>query len=213
MKIKVCGMKMPDNIQDLVLLKPDYLGFIFYNKSKRFVAEIDAQTLRNIPTSVKKTGVFVNEEEQQVVALVEKYKLEAVQLHGSESPEYCARLTESGLEVIKAFGIDDDFDFSKLESYTKMVKYFLFDTKTKAHGGSGLTFNWRALEKYTLAKPYFLSGGLSLENLSEVLALKDERLYAVDLNSCFETEPAIKNIEKLKLAFNILRPDLKEKII
>ncbi|MDB5121687.1 MAG: trpB [Sphingobacteriales bacterium] len=210
MKIKVCGMKYPDNIRDLVLLNPDYIGFIFYDKSKRFVAEIDEQTIKDIPSCIKKTGVFVDENASVILDYIKKYHLQAVQLHGSETSDTCLKIAESGVEVIKAFGVDEAFDFNQLLPYLDSVNYFLFDTKTKAHGGSGLTFNWQVLEKYTFSKPYFLSGGLGLENLDKVLAINDDRLYAVDLNSCFESEPAKKDIEKLKLAINKLRPILKE---
>ncbi|MDB5012372.1 MAG: N-(5-phosphoribosyl)anthranilate isomerase [Daejeonella sp.] len=203
-------MKYPDNIRDLALLSPDYIGFIFYAKSKRFVDEIDEQILKNIPLSTKKTGVFVNENASVILNQIKKYQLQAIQLHGSETPDTCLKIAESGVEVIKAFGIDDAFDFNELLPYLDAVNYFLFDTKTKAHGGSGLSFDWQVLEKYKFLKPYFLSGGLGLENLDKVLELNDDRLYAVDLNSCFESEPAKKDIEKLKIAINKLRPTLKE---
>lgn len=203
-------MKYPDNIRDLIALNADYIGFIFYANSKRFVDELDEQILKDINPATKKTGVFVDESSFVILEKVNKYQLQAVQLHGSETPDTCLKIAESGVEVIKAFGIDEAFDFNQLLPYLDSVDYFLFDTKTPAHGGSGLSFNWQMLEKYQFKKPYFLSGGLGLENLDKVLELSDERLYAVDLNSCFESEPAKKDIEKLKLAINKLRPTVKE---
>ena len=210
MKIKICGMKYPDNIRDLIAHSPDYVGFIFYAKSKRFVAEMDEQILKDIPPTIKKTGVFVDEGTFAILEKVKQYQLQAVQLHGCETPDTCLKIAESGVEVIKAFGIDEAFDFNQLLPYLDSVDYFLFDTKTPDHGGSGLSFNWQVLEKYKFKKPYFLSGGLDLENLDQVLELNDDRLYAVDLNSCFEFEPAKKDIEKLKTAINKLRPTLKK---
>lgn len=204
MKIKVCGMKEPENIRQLSSLNPDYMGFIFYPNSKRFTAELDTDILTNLPISIKKTGVFVNEELFVIADKIKKYQLDAVQLHGDETPEICRELSENEVEIIKAFGIDDNFNFSNLEPYLNVVDYFLFDTKTTAHGGSGKSFNWQLLKNYIYQKPYFLSGGLSLENLDQVMNFKDNRFYAVDLNSCFELEPGIKNIQKLKEAILII---------
>ena len=203
-------MKHSENIKDLIALNPEYIGFIFYSKSKRFVDKIDARIIESIPLTTKKTGVFVDESATVILNHIKKYQLQAVQLHGSESPEMCSQIANSGVEVIKAFGIDDAFHFGELQPYLDCVDYFLFDTKTKVHGGSGLTFNWQVLEKYKYTKPYFLSGGLGLENIDMVLEINDDRLYAVDLNSCFEVEPAIKDIEKLKLAIYKLRPILEQ---
>ncbi|WP_207425310.1 phosphoribosylanthranilate isomerase [Pedobacter sp. SYSU D00535] len=190
-------MREPSNINDLANLRPDYMGFIFYPASKRFVEALDLETLAHLPSSIKKTGVFVNSSLAEVEAKAEEFKLDALQLHGQESPEFCSVLKNKGFEVIKAFGVDPDFQFTVLDSYTKAVDYFLFDTKTVAHGGSGETFNWSLLTKYQLNVPYFLSGGLSAENVLEVITLDDDRLYAVDLNSRFEVRPGLKNIELL----------------
>jgi phosphoribosylanthranilate isomerase len=200
LKLKVCGMRLAANIAAVAELQPDYLGFIFYEKSPRLISDVSAELIKYIPSEIKTVGVFVNEDLEKIKDKVNTLKLKAVQLHGSESPEYCETLKSSfpALEVIKAFGIDEDFDFSGLEVYLKVVDYFLFDTKTKAHGGSGKTFNWSVLDRYTYSKPYFLSGGINLEHTSAIKNINDERLYALDINSRFEIEPGLKDAEKIK---------------
>ncbi|WP_246474861.1 phosphoribosylanthranilate isomerase [Pedobacter roseus] len=200
LKLKVCGMRLAANIAAVAELHPDYLGFIFYEKSPRLISEVSAELIKYIPSEIKTVGVFVNEELEKVKDKVNLLKLKAVQLHGSESPEYCEALksTFPTLEVIKAFGIDEDFDFSTLQPYLKAADYFLFDTKTKVHGGSGKTFNWSVLDQYTYTKPYFLSGGIDLEHSTAIKKINDERLYALDINSRFETEPGLKDAAKIK---------------
>jgi phosphoribosylanthranilate isomerase len=200
LKLKVCGMRLAANIAAVAGLQPDYMGFIFYEKSPRLISEVSAELIKYIPSEIKTVGVFVNEDLEKVKEKVNLLKLKAVQLHGSESPEYCEALKASfpALEVIKAFGIDEEFDFSSLEPYLVVVDYFLFDTKTKAHGGSGKTFNWSVLDRYTYSKPYFLSGGIDLEHTPAIKNINDERLYALDINSRFEIEPGLKDAEKIK---------------
>lgn len=198
-------MKEPDNIIQVADLKPDYMGFIFYPGSKRYVNDADTEILKKIPSRVRKTGVFVDSTFEDITAAIHKYDLDAVQLHGGESPELCKRLKQDGTEVIKAFGIDSDFDFTALEKYTAVTDHFLFDTKTSLHGGSGKVFDWKVLKKYTCDKTYFLSGGLSLENIEEIQKIEDKRLYAVDLNSKFELNPGVKDAEKVENAINYIR--------
>ncbi|HEY0054771.1 MAG TPA: phosphoribosylanthranilate isomerase [Pedobacter sp.] len=208
LKLKVCGMQNAENIRQLAVLNPDYIGFIFYSKSKRFVEEVDEGLLNALPNSIKKTGVFVDESFDVVVEKIERFKLNAVQLHGNETPEYCGELKKYDVEVIKAFGLYSIFDFSQLNSYKDAINYFLFDTQTEQHGGSGKTFNWNILSGYNLQISYFLSGGLSLEHLSEIKKINDSRLFALDLNSKFELEPGVKDIEKLRTFFNELNVPL-----
>ena len=215
MKIKVCGMRDPQNILNLAELKPDYMGLIFYPKSKRFVADPDKDILASLSGSISLTGVFVDEQEGDVVQKVLSYGLSAVQLHGAESPEYCRSLRtklidslpNKHIELIKAFGIDQGFDFSSLEPYYELVDYFLFDTKTSEHGGSGIAFDWAVLDQYNGEKQFFLSGGLSPENIKGLFNLATKKIYALDLNSRFETEPGVKNIESLRSAFKLIRAD------
>lgn len=189
------------NIQQLIRLPIDYIGFIFYAKSPRFV-QGDLQMA--IPENIKKVGVFVNETYPAIIDRVNTYGISSVQLHGNETVELCTSLKQDGLEVIKAFGIDGDFDWSVLEKYLDHVDFFLFDTKSNQHGGTGQTFSWQQLKHYPYSKPYFLSGGLGLDNLEHAMAIHDDRLYALDLNSKFELEPGLKDINRLTQALSII---------
>ncbi|MEE1943817.1 phosphoribosylanthranilate isomerase [Pedobacter sp. KR3-3] len=197
-KLKICGMREAANIASVAELQPDYMGFIFYPQSPRCISEVSAELIKYVPPSIKTTGVFVNEELEKVIAYVIKYNLKAVQLHGQEDVAYCAALAETGAEVIKAFGIGEDFDFEQLKAYEPVVDYFLFDTQTPVHGGSGKVFDWTLLAKYTLDKRYFLSGGIGLEQVETLKQLNDPRLYAIDVNSKFEVAPGLKDVTQLK---------------
>lgn len=195
-------MRDDENIKQLIELPIAYIGFIFYSKSPRFVQE----PIRiAIPNGIKKVGVFVNEPFTAIMDKVVSYDLQTVQLHGSESAALCALLQKEGIEVIKAFGIDHTFNWSILESYLNDVDYFLFDTKSTQHGGTGQTFSWAQLENYPYTKPYFLSGGLALDNLQQAINVDDNRLYALDLNSRFELGPGLKNIETITQALSIIQ--------
>ncbi|MES2653013.1 MAG: phosphoribosylanthranilate isomerase [Bacteroidota bacterium] len=198
LKLKICGMKHAANIAAVAELHPDYMGFIFYQKSPRFISEVSAELIKYIPSSIKTTGVFVDEELEIVKAYIFKYNLKAVQLHGKESEAYCEEIKLTGVEVIKAFGLNENFEFSQLESYLKVVDYFLFDTQTPNHGGSGKVFDWKLLQNYILNKPYFLSGGIDLNHAESIKEINDPRLYALDINSKFEIEPGLKSIDKIK---------------
>ncbi len=204
MKIKVCGLKDPENIKAVAALAPDYMGFIFYGPSPRYVDELQSDVLNAIPHTINKTAVFVNESAETINKLIEKFNFDFIQLHGDEKPALCNSFRDKAI-VIKAFGINDDFDFEQLKAYKKKVDLFLFDTKTDSHGGSGKTFNWDILDKYELDIPFFLSGGLSLDNLDEVKTINHPQFYGVDLNSKFETAPGLKDLKKLGKAFNIIR--------
>ncbi|WEK18096.1 MAG: phosphoribosylanthranilate isomerase [Candidatus Pedobacter colombiensis] len=200
-KLKVCGMRLPDNIQAVASLQPDYLGFIFYRGSKRFVDGLTPSFVKNLPAGIRRTGVFVNEELDRVAQLSVLYGLNAVQLHGQEPVKYCIALkgllADAGTVLIKAFGVDEQFDLDILNAYANVADYFLFDTQTPDHGGSGKVFNWSLLEKYKLNKPYFLSGGIGLDSIEQLKQINDSRLYAVDINSRFELAPGLKDIDKL----------------
>ncbi|RYF96031.1 MAG: phosphoribosylanthranilate isomerase [Chitinophagaceae bacterium] len=157
-------------------------------------------------SSIKKTGVFVNEEVDNIAAIVNKYRLDAVQLHGQETPEACKELKDKlGVIMIKAFPVTENFDFEQLRTYTSVVDHFLFDTPTASHGGSGKLFDWSNLERYPFYNTYFLSGGIGVDQVDEILALRDHRLFAVDVNSRFETAPGIKNIAQLNSFFKALK--------
>jgi len=206
MKIKVCGMRDTENISELVKLKPDYIGFIFYDKSKRFVTNFPEV---EIPSEIKKVGVFVNESIGKVIEILEENKLDAVQLHGNETPEYCNQLRHSELvseshpiEILKAFSVDNDFDFSKTEPYQKVCDYLLFDTKGKEYGGNGVKFNWQVLDNYKGTTPFLLSGGITKNDVQALLSFlrrqESKKCIGIDINSGFEIEPALKNIEEIK---------------
>ncbi len=205
MKLKVCGMRESQNIEQLLALEPDYMGFIFYDKSPRNAGgRLDEELLHSFPESTKKMGVFVNADFNDVVEKVGKYKLDLVQLHGDESVEYVANLFAVGIKVVKVFSIGESFDFKQLKKYNPFVDYFLFDTKGKARGGNGEVFNWEILKEYDQEVPFFLSGGIDLENVSELKELKGMNIHAIDVNSKFELAPGLKDIGRLK--------DLKENI-
>jgi phosphoribosylanthranilate isomerase len=194
MKLKVCGLKDPKNIIEVAELKPEFMGFIFYSHSKRFVGEYFEIPL--IPSEIKKVGVFVNSKSDYIIEKIDKYKLDLIQLHGDESPEYCAQFNHS-TPVIKAFGLDEGFDFEILEAYDNCCTYFLFDTKTKEYGGSGKQFDWKIIEKYDNKKPFFLSGGIGLEEIKKIANCKLQ-IDIIDVNSKFETNTGLKNISELK---------------
>lgn len=204
MKVKVCGMKNAENIKGILALRPDYMGFIFYPKSPRYVEDLSAAWIKSV-RSVKKVGVFVNAALTEVLQTVADYGLDAVQLHGAESPLQCSEIKRAKTEVIKAFGISEHFDWSELEAYQSVVDYFLFDTKHKDHGGSGKVFDWGLLENYRHDVPYFLSGGLDVHNLKEVVNIMDNRLFAVDLNSRFEISAGMKDVALLQRAMSVVR--------
>ncbi|MFI5149169.1 MAG: phosphoribosylanthranilate isomerase [Bacteroidia bacterium] len=204
LKIKICGMKDPLNIHEIAGLGPDYMGFIFYPPSVRFVGDdFDPRDLEDLPVSVIKTGVFVNQGLEEIRGAVKRYKLDMVQLHGTESPAYCSLLRED-IPVMKAFGIDEQFDFNKLNVYSLSCDYFLFDTQTGGHGGSGKKFDWNLLSRYQGALPFFLSGGISLSDIPSLAGLTEQypMLYGIDLNSRFETEPGKKDVAVLTQMFN-----------
>lgn len=197
-------MKYPDNIKAITNLQPDFLGFIFYKESARFVEDIDAEILKSIPKSIQKVGVFVDEELEIIIEKMEQYGLNIVQLHGKETPEFC-ELVRAKLPVIKAFGMDEDFDWNSLKFFESSCDYFLFDTKTILHGGSGKAFSWQLLENYKLKKPFFISGGIGSENINEVLQLNHKQFWGLDLNSKLEERPAFKDQTLTQKMINIIR--------
>lgn len=196
---------MKYNPEEVAQLQPDYLGFIFWEPSTRYF-DVD---MLDIPKSIKKVGVFVDASIEEVLQKVEKHELNAVQLHGTETPKFCKDVMQSlskhrqdKLEIIKVFSIKDDFDFSCLKAYEESCDYFMFDTKGKLPGGNGYAFDWNILKKYPSTKPYFLSGGIGLNEIDSLLAFLEspasKQCYAIDVNSRFEIKPGLKNMEQLK---------------
>ncbi|MBI1228046.1 MAG: phosphoribosylanthranilate isomerase [Bacteroidetes bacterium] len=204
MQLKICGLKHPANVHQLLTLEPEYIGFIFYKKSPRYVGKVaDLSWIRELPGPTKKVGVFVNEEVEVIINTTEALCLQVIQLHGDESPEVCKALKMSGLEVWKAFGVNEDFDFKKTAAYSSCCDTFLFDTKGKNRGGNGETFDWGLLEKYEGETPFILSGGIGISDVEAVRKLsKSSRLgkflAAIDINSRFELEPGLKDFELIK---------------
>jgi phosphoribosylanthranilate isomerase len=212
MRLKICGMRDTENITHLLALQPDYMGFIFYEKSKRFVGEdLDEDLLKSFPMNTKKVGVFVNAQPAYILEKVRKYQLDFVQLHGEESPDFCKNLRLKGVNVIKAFSVDENFNFSQLNNFKPWCDYFLFDTKGEQKGGNGIAFNWEILNRYDNEKPFFLAGGIDLENADEAFSLSEKyKIHAVDVNSKFEIEPGLKDLEKLRELITIIKPELVE---
>jgi phosphoribosylanthranilate isomerase len=205
MKLKICGMKYPKNILEVGSLLPDYMGFIFWEKSARY---FDGE-MPNLPKSIQKVGVFVNASLEEILEKIKKYDLQAVQLHGNESVEFCKDLkknTPNLTDIIKVFSILDTFDFAILNPYENVCDYFLFDTKGKLPGGNGTTFDWKVLEKYPSSKPFFLSGGIGIEEMEAVNEILKTNLpvYAIDLNSKLEIEPGLKNIQSCRDALQCI---------
>lgn len=195
LKIKICGMKFAQNIAEIVELKPDFLGFIFYQRSQRFLGE---NPVPKDLKGIKKVGVFVESSQQEIEQKSKKHQLDYVQLHGNQSPIFCGDLRKKGMKIIKAFGIDAGFSFKSVENYLSRADYFLFDTKTHGYGGSGKKFPWKKLSEYNYSVPFFLSGGIAPEDAEALLGMAHPQLFGVDLNSCFEDRVGLKNLDKLK---------------
>jgi len=211
MKIKVCGMKHPDNIAEVAALQPDYLGFIYWDKSPRYFTG-DTPSL---PATVKKAGVFVDASLTDILEKVKDMSLDLIQLHGNETSEFCGRLKKElnngkllgeietvNIEIIKAIGIGESYSFKDLKPYEAHVDYFLFDTKGPLPGGNGFAFNWELLKSYSLDTPFFLSGGIGLSDLDKLGSFLNSSLaakcHAIDVNSAFEIQPGLKNKEALE---------------
>jgi phosphoribosylanthranilate isomerase len=203
MKIKVCGVCNTENMQQLEELPIDFIGFIFYSKSPRFAGNgrMPAEIVKKLPSRIRKTGVFVSESPNIVTALAAEYALDAVQLHGDESPADCLALKQrlpAETTLIKAFPIAGPADFAPTAAYISACDYFLFDTKTTHYGGSGRSFDWSALAAYRAPTPFFLSGGVSATDADRIRQISHPALFGVDLNSRFETAPGVKNITLLQ---------------
>ena len=192
-KLKICGMKYAENILQTSELLPDFMGFIFWKKSSRY---FDGE-IPELPESVQKVGVFVNESLKNVLAAVQKHGLDIVQLHGNESVVYCFELKKQNIKIIKVFSVENDFDFDHLKPFESFVDYFLFDTKGELPGGNGTTFNWEILKNYNSDKPFFLSGGIGIDQIENIKKL-NLPIFAIDINSKFETAPGLKNTELIK---------------
>lgn len=202
-KLKICGMRDANNIIDVASVEPDYLGFIFYSKSPRFVGDEFVLPTKLSP-EILRVGVFVNETTSVILDKAKTYNLDYIQLHGNETPSQCEALGQFGLGIIKVFSVGNDFDFEITKPYKKVVDYFLFDTKGRHYGGNASTFNWDLLKQYDQEIPFFLSGGLSPENIEEVRKLDSMNIHALDVNSGVEISPGVKDSLKVKQLNEIL---------
>jgi phosphoribosylanthranilate isomerase len=204
--IKICGMRETGNITAVAEFIPDLMGFIFYSGSRRFAGEmLNPEVVSNLPAGIRKTGVFVNADFNEIRDTVSKYSLNVVQLHGDEPPALCRLIKDTGIQVIKAFNVGKNMMFPFCKDYTACTDYFLFDTMTINHGGSGQKFDWKLLERYETGHPFFLSGGISPSDIDNIAGITNPSFYGLDLNSRFEIKPGLKDIEKLKKFVNELR--------
>ena len=193
MRIKVCGIKQQEQLDQLVDLGIDMVGFNYYGPSPRFLE----QKLATAKGSIVRVGVFVNADLEELSTVQLKDDLDFLQLHGTETAEFCAHASTLA-PVIKAFGLHRDFDFSVLSDYEPFVEYFLFDTKTPGYGGSGKKFDWEILTEYKGRTPFLLSGGISLTDVDDIKKISHEALAGIDVNSGFEISPGNKDMEKIK---------------
>jgi len=195
LKLKVCGMRDSENIISLSEMQPDFIGFIFHEKSSRNISET---VLTNTPKNIDRVGVFVNESIKFIANNIKQYHLDYIQLHGNESPEFCKKVKNLKVGVIKAFNISENFDFSSLSNYEQQCNYLLFDAFGKQAGGNGITFNWELLSKYEGKTPFLLSGGIDEAMVDEIKKIRHPKFIGIDINSGFELKPAFKNITKIK---------------
>ena len=206
LKLKVCGLTQLAQIQELISLNTDFLGFIFYEKSPRFVLNhLSLEEISEIDHQGK-VGVFVNETVEKIVEISEKTNLNFIQLHGDEDENFISKLRKNldeKIKIIKVFRVGETFNF-QFSVFNSLVDYFLFDTDSKAFGGTGKTFDWQILNEIEIPIPYFLSGGISLENIHQLSTINHQPL-ALDINSKFETEPGIKDLEKIKTFKSLLK--------
>lgn len=197
-KIKVCGITQQQDLQGLVSRGVDYAGFIFYERSPRFAGnKLDARTVRET-AGITRVGVFVNAELQVVKRTIADYCLDMVQLHGDETPAYCADL-KGTVSVIKVFRIGDNVSWQELGAYVEATDYFMFDTAAMhVYGGTGKRFDWQLLQSYPFKHPFFLSGGIGPEHTEALQQLELPALYAIDVNSRFEKSPGVKDLQAVQ---------------
>lgn len=199
--IKVCGMTDGENIRQTEQLGVDFIGFIFYPRSPRFLFEMPTY----LPVRSRRVGVFVNESKDNILMYADRFGLDYIQLHGNESPEYCHNLQAAGMKLIKAFSIATPRDLSSVSAYEGLCQYYLFDTKTPQYGGSGNQFDWTLLNRYTGNTPFLLSGGINQYSATAIRNFHHPRMAGVDINSRFESSPGLKDIGRIQTFISELR--------
>ena len=199
MKLKICGMKYPRNIKEVAALKPDYMGFIFYAKSPRFVTVDEVkESIENLGSGISKVGVFVNHPVADLIETCKALNLDFAQLHGDEMPAEVSEIKSAGIGVFKVFRIDAQFDWDKTIPFDD-ADFFLFDTATPDFGGSGKHFDWNVLNKYKEKKLFFLSGGIGIEDIAAIKKLKLPNLWGIDTNSRMEVSPGRKDVNRVQI--------------
>ena len=198
-------MREPKNIEQVAQLGVDMMGFIFYPKSPRYVSYVLARS--DADRKVCRVGVFVNDSIPEILDKIHSFSLNAVQMHGSESRELCEQLREANgdIKIIKAISVSNVGDIQKYKEYVGAVDYFLFDTKCKTVGGSGQQFDWQVLDEYDGDVPFLLSGGIGPEDAFRIRTFHHPQCVGIDLNSRFEIEPGIKDVEKLNKFLNEIK--------
>jgi phosphoribosylanthranilate isomerase len=199
MQVKVCGITQVEQMIQLDQIGIDYCGMIFYPGSKRCVPEDLYQRSAEIKAlPIRKIGVFVNQDYETILNAIDLFGLYGVQLHGDETDEFCLELMDK-VKVIKVFRIGNELNIDELLlPFIEVCHHFLFDTATKEYGGSGKKFNWDILRSAKINKPFFLSGGIAVEDVESIQSIQHPCLHAVDINSCFEKAPGVKDLDKVK---------------
>ena len=202
MRVKVCGMTQPDQVDQLAGLGATFAGFIFYPKSPRYVFKHMTITQIRKVNNINKVGVFVNSSIEEVLHLVDECRLHMVQLHGDESPKFCEKIADY-VSVVKAFRLSDNDSVDwMIRPYMDVCDMFMFDTMGAGYGGTGKKFDWSVLNNSSIGKPFFLSGGIEPGDEAELKAFEQQpvakALFAIDINSKFEVSPGVKDMEKLR---------------
>lgn len=199
LKIKVCGLRDPENVEQVCGLEPDFVGYIFFRGSKRFVGKDPDPSIFRMPKKgTGKVGVFVNEKISAVKRIFDSCCLDMVQLHGDESPAYCISLVEAGIPVIKVIDPGSMNSIGNITDYGELVRYFLFDTPGEERGGTGRKFNWDLLDEFSIPFPFLLSGGIGPGDGPGIAGICHDWLFGIDVNSRFEISPGIKDVELLE---------------
>ena len=203
MIIKVCGMREPQNIRDVEALGVDWMGFIFWKESSRYVGRKPSY----LPGNSRRVGVFVDAGMPDILAAVEDFRLDVVQLHGQETPDAISALKAHipGVRIVKSLAVAGPEDLAQAEAYADVCDAFLFDTKGKLPGGNGRQFDWSVLQRYRGRLPFLLSGGIGPDDAQRIRAFDVPGCIGIDLNSRFETAPGLKDVDALRTFIETVR--------